>query len=86
MNNKTTYPKARLAAIKKRGGTAIAIDLMTDTKTNSAQYETMPLTAHRVAVSQVIAMTTRQLYAFLKANGFTFDVAIAMWKAARYGS
>lgn len=76
----TTYPKAKLAEIKKRGGSWLAVDLLTEIKKNSAQYEAMPLTAARVAQSQVINMGTRKLYAFLADNGYTFNAARACWQ------
>lgn len=78
----TTYPKAKLAEIKRRGGFSIAVDVMTDIKMNDPQYEAMPLTATRVAVSQIASMTTRQLYQFLKDNGYTFNATRAIWQAA----
>jgi hypothetical protein len=79
MMNETTYPKAKLAEIKKRGAAAIASDLLKDMKIRSGDYEDMPLLASRLASSQVLSMKTRALYSFLKDNGYEFDAARARW-------
>lgn len=82
MMNKTTYPKAKLAEIKKRGATWLAKDIKTSLKIDTAAYEMTVARAERAAAYEVSIMTTRQLYQFLKDNGYMFDSKCAAWRAA----
>lgn len=83
MNNKTTYPKAKLAEIKKRGGLWLAKDIKVSCKLDANAYEMTVARAERAADYEVSVMTTRQLYAFLKDNGYTFDIRRAAWIASQ---
>lgn len=77
----TTYPKAKLAAIKKRGGFFIAHDLLTEIKWQGGTF-IKHTSAGLAAWIQIDNMTTRQLYQFLKDNGYSFNPARAIWQAA----
>lgn len=76
----TTFPKAKLAEIKKRGGLEIAKDLMTDILCRSDNFESKHLAA-LTAIYRINNMGTRRLYSFLKDNGYTFDTERARWFA-----
>lgn len=80
--NIATYPKARLAAIKKHGGIYIAEDILYLIKIETDAYEMSLNRARASAIYQVSIMTTRQLYVFLKNNGYTFDSKYAVWRFA----
>lgn len=74
------YTKKQTAEYKKRGGIWLAKDILTDINWNSGKYM-KPLHAKFFAAIDVNAMTTRQVYAFLKKNGCTFDATRAAWNA-----
>ena len=76
MLNKTTYPKAKLAAIKKRGGEYIAFDLFTNMYLDVGRSYTHAKESAEWSVNQ---FTTRQLYVYLRNNGYTFNVGDARW-------
>ena len=73
----TTYPKAKLASIKKLGAVYIARSILTD-----LYYDTEHEHPIFDAEIKVGTFTTRQLYQFLRDNGYTFNVARAIWQAA----
>lgn len=75
----TTYPKAKLAEIKRSGGKWLAKDLKTDINWSSGKYMKL-LHAKYFAAVDVNAMTTRQITQFLKDNGYTFDATRARWQ------
>ena len=77
----TTYPKAKLAEIKKRGAVHIATDLLIDMKMSTDAYEMSLIRATSAAKSKVNTFDTRQLYQFLKDSGYTFNTARAIWQA-----
>ncbi len=76
MTTRTTYPKAKLAAIKKRGGTYLATSILTD-----LYSDTEHMHPALDAEAEVNSMTTRQMYAMLKDCGFTFNTGNATWTA-----
>ncbi len=76
MINTTTYPKAKLAEIKKRGGKWIAQRVFTD-----LYHDTMHTYAEIDAECKVGEMTTREIYRFLNDCGYTFNPARAIWQA-----
>ena len=77
----TTYPKAKLAEIKRRGATFIAFDLLRDMTWRTGEYFSR-VSANRVADRKLDGFNTRQLYQFLRDNGYTFNAARAIWQAA----
>ena len=81
MNGKTTYPKAKLAEIKRNSAKAISTDVLIDIKMDTHAYEMSLGHATSAAKYEVNMMTTRQIYSFLRDNGFTFDSARACWQA-----
>lgn len=78
---RTTFPKAKLAEIKKRGGIWLAKDIKTSLKLDTDAYEMSLTRAESAAAYEVSQMTTRQLYSFLKDNGYFFDNRAAFWRA-----
>lgn len=77
----TTYPKAKLAEIKKRGGKQLAVDILSDIKWDSGTMVSRNQ-AKSAAKYTVAFWKTRALYQFLKDNNYFFNVARAIWQAA----
>lgn len=82
MNATTTFPKAKLAEIKKREGAWIAKDIMTEINWSSGLYPSRDY-ARFFAAEKVEAMTTRQVTMMLKDCGYSFNPARAIWQAAQ---
>ncbi len=80
MKNLTTYPKAKLAEIKKRGGFWLAKDIMTEINFSSGLYYSRDRAGYFASL-KIEAMTARQVTQFLKDNGYKFNSACANWQA-----
>lgn len=73
-----TYTKRQLAEMKRKGGIWLAKEIKSDVNWNGGKYTKLLHARYRAAVD-VNTMTVRQVYDFLKKNGYTFDAAHALW-------